>query len=502
MTAPSYRELILAFDIGTSSLRTALFDAEANRIEVSSQQISYRPKTSVPGESTIDPKVFLKSAESCLRHTLGYLGSESKELRTSRIIAVSSSCFCHSCVGFDEAGNAKTPIITWADSRCSNVARDMREKPSEKKFSEKNWHARTGCMLRSSFWPARMTWFFSGEGKAQDVEYWASPAEWLFYRLFKIAQCSHSMASGTGFYHTGKRDWDDELLGKCGMKRTQMFAASDTPVLLSRNVTKKYPALEGALFYPAIGDSAASNLGCDAREAGVAAINFGTSGAIRVIDRDEQTKAPFGLFCYRVDDDRKLVGGAISNAGNLRAWCWDHLRLPVEDDAIEKELSKRPAPEHGLTVLPFLVAERAPTWCEEIPSQIVGLSLGSDAYDMLQACIEASYIRLYQIYRSMVSSGIPIKKIIVSGGILKSASSVQRLSNVFGCEMEVCPEPEASMRGAVVFALEKLNSSPPKSKTLQRVRPNQAIHKSYLQCVERQSELEILAGKNFSLWKR
>jgi gluconokinase len=75
-------------------------------------------------------------------------------------------------------------------------------------------------------------------------------------------------------------------------------------------------------------------------------------------------RAPLGLFCYRVDAERYLVGGAISNAGNLRAWCMRELRLP-DDAAIEAELAKRPGPCVGLTVLPFWTAERAPRWNEE-----------------------------------------------------------------------------------------------------------------------------------------
>jgi len=44
-----------------------------------------------------------------------------------------------------------TNIITWADSRCYEEAEKLRQR-----FDEKKMHARTGCMLGASFWPAKL----------------------------------------------------------------------------------------------------------------------------------------------------------------------------------------------------------------------------------------------------------------------------------------------------------------------------------------------------------
>src|SRR5690606_13653907 len=99
----------------------------------------------------------------------------------------------------------------------------------------------------------------------------------------------------------------------------------------------RFPELRAARWIPAIGDGAANNLGAGATKPGLAAINFGTSGAVRIVRSSGKPRAPFGLFCYRIDAQRFLVGGAISNAGGLRAWCLEHLRLP-EEDALEAQL--------------------------------------------------------------------------------------------------------------------------------------------------------------------
>ena len=75
---------------------------------------------------------------------------------------------------------------------------------------------------------------------------------------------------------------------------------------------------------------------------------MGTSAALRVVlSREPSAReplAPFGLFSYRVDDHRRLMGGAVSNAGNLRAWALRELKLPDDPAIIEKMLSQRNAP--------------------------------------------------------------------------------------------------------------------------------------------------------------
>ena len=118
--------------------------------------------------------------------------------------------------------------------------------------------------------------------------------------------------------------WDKPLLQRCGLDDTSLNSISDEPGSISKGATDHFPELAGVPWYPAIGDGAASNLGSGATAPGFAAINVGTSAALRVVVAKKtsarQPLAPFGLFSYRIDSHRRLLGGAVSNAGNLRAW--------------------------------------------------------------------------------------------------------------------------------------------------------------------------------------
>ena len=451
---PSREPLILAIDIGTSSVRTALFDGDLRRLPGSLTQRAHAVTHSAEGAAELDPATLETGLRACLDQTMPRAG-----LRL--VSAVGVSCFWHSLLGCDARGKALTPIYTWADSRCREDAAALRAEQPEKPY-----HARTGCMLRASFWPAKLRWLArTRRGLFRRVARWQSPADWLQSRFCEGegAGTAHGMATGTGLYDPNALGWDPESVRLAGVHAEQLPSIGTGALPLRAAFRRLYPALREARWWPAIGDGAASNLGSGATRPGRAAINVGTSAAFRVMRRGTRAAGPFGLFCYRVDRERFLVGGAVSNAGNLRAWCRRELNLPAGEKALESALAARPEPLRSLVVLPFWSAERAPTWCENVPGVIAGLSQDTTALDLLQATTEAVYQRLALIAdlsgdghaRSRKKGGSEAAlKIIVSGGILKSPSLLQRMADVLGRPLCRCAEPEASLRGAAVYAAE------------------------------------------------
>jgi len=450
--------------MGTSSVRAALFDARGKRVPGTMAQRVYLLKTGSDGAAELDPFELLRQTKECIKSaTEGW----------NVISGVGVSCFWHSLLGTDAEGHPLTPIYTWADSRCRTDAARLREE-----FSESEVHGETGCMLRSSYWPAKLRWMQrTDRARFRKVRFWMSPAEWVQWRITGKSRCAFGMATATGLFDPSKLTWSGRMLEACDFSAERMLPVSDEPV-----------NWRGVPWFPAIGDGAASNLGSGANETGRGAINVGTSAALRIMREGVEAKAPFGLFAYRVDARRYLVGGAVSNAGNLHAWCLRELKLGTSAAGIEKRLAARPAPEHGLTVLPFWTAERAPTWDEDAQGVIAGLRQTTTALDLLQAITEGFYFRLGTIAEMIAGKKQP--QWIVAGGILKSKSALRRLANVMGCPLYANPEPEASLRGAAVFALEKLGLPAAGLTYGARVAPMASIHRIYTTERARQGELE------------
>ena len=317
--------LVLALDIGTSSVRSALFDGKGREKRQSRAREKYRVQHSADHGAELDPQVLLRATRKCLRQTRG--------LTKSPVNAVGGSGFWHSLLGLDRDGKPLTPIFTWADARCVEDAARLRAT-----FDEHAIQQRTGCMLRASFWPAKLLWLRRTRPRLfRRTARWVSPAEWIFEQIFAVRACSHSMASGTGLYDFARSDWDAELIEASCLTRSQL------------GILRDKVNTDDLTVYPAIGDGAASNLGSGASTRGVVAINVGTSAAVRTIPSSD-APLPFGLFRFVVDQKRSLLGGAVSNAGDLRAWCLRELRLPNDERALEKILRQAGAgfrePDH------------------------------------------------------------------------------------------------------------------------------------------------------------
>ncbi|MEO6786171.1 MAG: FGGY family carbohydrate kinase [Chthoniobacteraceae bacterium] len=477
--------LILALDIGTSSCRAALFDITAHRAAATTTQREYPLLTSADGMSEIEPGALLGAMRACITGTLQHRRADAA-LRARPIAAIGASCFWHGMVGCVEKGEAVTRIITWADSRCRDAAGVLR-----KRFDERKIHARTGCMLRSTFWPAKMAWLQRAEARLfARVRQWMSPAEWLQLRLAGDANCAIGMATGTGLFDPTALKWDATMLKSAEISPEHLRPLSDAPTPVAGQLAQEFSELRGVPWYPGIGDGAAASLGCGAARAGLAAIHIGASAAIRVV-REGAPVAPFGMCCFRVDASRHLVDATVSNAGNLRAWCLRELRL-ADGPELDAALAARHSPQHRLVVLPSWNGERAPTWDDETTGTIHGIRQCTTALDMLQAITEAAYHRIGRALEVLGENGNGASKLIVSGGIAKSASGVERLANVLGHPVYPCDEPEPSMRGAAVFALEKLGYPVPLQKLINPVKPRKAAAHEYAAERERQRRIEEL----------
>jgi gluconokinase len=459
--------LVLALDIGSSSTRTSLFDRRGRAVGGTGARRKYSLQYTADGGAELSPIALHKAVRACFRETLP--SSRAKK----QVVAVGGSAFWHGLLGLDRKDRPVTPVFTWADSRCATDAARLR-----REFDEREVHAQTGCMLRASFWPAKLRWLRRTNRRVfRTVHRWVSPADWIFEQVFGATGTSHSMASATGLYDQRTRGWHATLCEACEINPSQLDSITSH---------SQRGGVAGAEVFSPIGDGAAGNLGSDATGAGRVAINIGTSAAVRMLRRDT-ARVPFGLFGYTLDRDRFVIGGAVSNAGNLHQWCMRQLRVHVTE---AKALSRVAAAKDSLNVLPFWVGERAPSWPENLPGAIVGLTQSSDGAEILRATTTATFYRLAGILELLERKAGRAKEIVVSGGILRSRESLRILADALGRDISVSAEAEASLRGAAIYVLEKLGAQPAPLPKPRLIRHDRALAANHRVRRERQARLE------------
>jgi gluconokinase len=479
--------MVIALDVGTSSARASLYDAFGHPVAGRLHQVAYDPTITPDGGVEHDPAVLLDAITACVDAVA------ERGRRDGEVLGVGVTTFWHGLLGFDATGRAVTPVYMWADSRSAGEAARLRST-----VDEPTLHARTGCHLHSSYWPAKLRWLARDRpDQMQRAVRWGSFGEYLELTLFGDAATSVSMASGTGLFDSRGGRWDAEALAVAGIDATRLFPVVDRTDVrrgLRAPWSTRWPALRAVPWFPAVGDGAAGNVGSDCVTADRIALNVGTSAALRMVPPDT-APPPWGLWRYSVDRKMPLLGGATSEGGNVFAWCRSVLRVP-DDATLERALAERPPDAHGLTVLPFLAGERAPGWRGDKRAVIAGISLDTDALDIVHAALESVALRLALVYRLLAPQAAADHAIVASGGaITRSRMWSRMIAHALGHEISWSSEPEATSRGAALLALDALGALPklaagraPLGETFV---PDAARHARYAAALERQIALDL-----------
>ena len=471
---------ILAIDIGTSSLRAALYDFEGNVIPETLVKNERVLAATDDGGAEIDAEEAFQQVVSIIDDVL----EKSKNV-SGKIEYVAACAFWHSLVGVDGRGEPTTKVFGWADTRSREFVKVLRAE-----FDEDETHKRTGARFHSSYWTAKLLWL-----RAEFPETFTKTAKWLSfsdfvgmrlcgevsYRLVgrrflggsghlmtskefvePDGNCltSVSMASATGIFDIRKKLWDEELINSLNIKLESLpeIVEEDSETFrLNEIYRERWKKLKMAKWFPAIGDGAANNIGAACVTKSKATLMIGTSGAMRVAFKGEPpAKIPQGLWCYRIDRKRVIIGGALSDGGGLYAWLKNNLKLRKTDEEIESEISKRTPDEHGLAFLPFLAGERSTGYNESAHGVILGLKFSTDSFDIVQCALESVAYRFAEIYNRL-NEVLSVKEIIASGGALRASPVwTQIIADVLGRNLLLPDTDEASSRGAVLLALETI----------------------------------------------
>ncbi|HKS27941.1 MAG TPA: gluconokinase [Pyrinomonadaceae bacterium] len=481
--------LVLALDVGTSSVRAALYTEEAREVSGTQARTPTGVYTTIEGGAELRADEALEQVARTVDAALSRIG----ERRASLIETVAVSCFWHSLVGVDDEGRAITPVMGWADTRAAVEAEALR-----RSFDEQSLHDRTGARLHPSYWPAKLLWIKRTRPETfRAVRRWLSFSDFLWLKLFGKAETSVSMASGTGLFALRSCEWDEALCRELGIFSVQLPEVAETDRafrLLAGEYAKRWPALKAARWFPAVADGAANNIGAGCTSTERIALMIGTSGAMRLVyEGKPPQEIPESLWCYRVDRRRVVLGGALSDGGGLWAWMNEALRVDANEQEVEEALAAMEPDSHGLTVLPFWAGERSTGWNGFARGAVLGLSMHTRPLEIMRAGMEAVAYRFASL-REALAEFAPRAALVATGGAIHASNLwAQIISDAMGRPIEITGAEESSSRGAVLLALEasdKIKSIGEERAPVERVvEPDAARREIYMRARLRHEQL-------------
>jgi len=439
--------LVLAIDIGSTASRGDVFDASGRPLRGGRVKVPHHFTSRLDGTSEIDPDAVVAEVEQIITTFANRPVAE-------RIGAVALDTFASSLVGVTADRKAKTPCFTYADSRCAQQVLQLRRELDELEVQQ-----RTGCRLHTSYLAPRLRWLHETAPEMfAAVRHWMSLGEYVYLRLLGVTAAGTSTAAWTGLLDRRTGDWDVELLNACQISPNLLseIRDPDRPIRdVAAAVGRRWPALAGALWFPVVADGFSSNVGVGALDESTMAVAAATSGAMRVLVTGVPDNLPAGLWCYRVDASRSLLGGAVNDVGRAVTWLTSTVQIPTEANLDDLLLLP---PELGTPlVLPFLTGERSTGWAADARAVVSGVSAGTTGAMLFRGTMEGIAMSYARIAAQLHDVAGDTKQILASGRVTQdSPALLQVVADVLQTPVVPIMMKRTTLRGTALIALEVL----------------------------------------------
>ena len=429
-------DVVLACDLGGSSLKTALIRASGH---VCAQ---YRKAQPVPqshsGFSELDPHQWW--------HDLGQSLDALRAMDAqafSRIQGIAMCGFTRTQVFIGRDGSVLRPAITWQDSRAETCAETLRALlPSE----HPEWPQ------INAFHPlARLHWIKQHEPSLWDkLGAVLDPKDFIHFRLTgQLCSDPISLARLVAASHAGAGS--HSLLASAGLSDhilPQLAHPVTQTGVVQKGLGAAFEALVGKPVFNCANDTWAAVLGLGAMRPGMAYNISGTTEVFGVLSHSKATAD--GLLHVDWGDIDQLGGPSQNGADTLR-WLLSLLQDSSDQDLIDTSLEKLlagPREAQPLLFLPYLNGERTPYWNPALRGALIGLNRKHSATDMAYAVMEGvSFHNRLILERAEAAMGLRVHEIRFGGGAAANPVWRQIKADICARPVRVTTSQEAGLLG-------------------------------------------------------
>lgn len=476
--------MILVLDIGSSSIRCSIYIEDGTVFKRASRCFAVVDHKIGKLNVEVDGRSLWDLIDDCIDEVLN-------QTPPKPIEAVGFACLAMNLVGVDEFGKpvGSKATLTYAcrDTIVSTNLVQLQNELDDESVSD--IYRKTGCYMGSSSYAlGQLRVGYAGpDAPFRKVKQFQSISSVAFSRwLDNCSPCpiSYSEASWTGLLNYSTCCYEETVLAHLPPEAVSALPSlTDIDGLtelhqLNEAYCLRWPSLRKARFFLGIGDGACANIGSKCSTMSRIACTVGTSAAARVvvpcpIEMDKSTvEVPQGLFGYRIDKDRLLLGGALTDGGSIIEWVKGFLNLDEQrfdaclHQAGEILMSDYIDHKSKLTMVPFFSGERSTGFRSNATGALIGLERSTEPAHLVKACLESVTLRLGVIVALLKLS--EDTKIVVSGkGLEENALWRQMIADCTGLEVVLDRSTtEGTSRGVFVIILGLLSRGNHKPSTV------------------------------------
>lgn len=440
---------LISIDIGTSSTRSVAFSTEGKLL--CKKSIGYGIHSPQPGWQEQNPEEIFQAVLITLKKVIKKMGTTP--------LGLSCSAAMHSVIAVNEAGEALTPCIIWADNRASEYAKQLKDSDFGQLI-----YRRTGTPIHPMSPLCKIAWLRDHQPEIFKAAHkFVGIKEYITFRLFGQWQIDYSLASATGLFDNQTLDWYAPALEFAGIMQSKLSELVPPTFILSNlnpDIAEQLGLETQTPFVIGASDGCLANLGALALEKGETVVTLGTSAAIRMTCDEAVYDNQERIFNYILTENRYVSGGASNNGGIVYQWFIekfsDNKISKKQAFASIKKLRKIPAGSEGLLFLPYLTGERAPLWDAKARGAFVGVTKAHTKLHFQRAVFEGILFNVLQIGEALTESIGNTEIIYANGGLAQIDVLMQMLADIFGVQVLVQDNEEASAFGAFLLGMKAI----------------------------------------------
>jgi xylulokinase len=443
--------LLVGLDIGTTSIKAALYDVELGRVV----RTASRPtpvEHPASGWSEHDPDALWQTITSCLHEVVA----------DHPVAGLGVSSFAEAGLPLDAAGQPIYPIIAWYDRRPEPQAAWW-----ETQLSVDVLHAITGQRVSPSFGVNKWLWIRDNEPDvATQMAKWLSVPDYVLWRLTGEQATDHTIASRTLLFDQRALDWSDQMLNLAGLDARQL--PQTLPSGTSVGAVTPQAAVETGLPVgtPCVlggHDHLCAALAAGAYRPGAVIDSSGTAQALVTLIPDFHTdafaaQAGYACYAYVVPGQYVLKGG-LKAAGGAIEWLAQQLAGPgvVPSEAFYAQLEA--AAESGVGQragplwLPHLIGSGTPEGDRYSRGALVGVQIEHERGDLFRGMLESLAFWLRHNLAEMETlTSQRARQVTLLGGTTRLRLQNQIKADVLNLPVTIPHLTKAAATGAALLA--------------------------------------------------
>lgn len=440
--------LTLGIDVGTSSAKAVVADAQGTLFVSASR--SYRYKSSAPGYAEQDPEDWWQA----VREVVQELFAKHPEIR-ERLCAIGIS---GQGVAAVLIGHNRKPVrdaILWLDTRCAAEASELCALHGERLA------AISGKAPAAYNVEPKLLWL-----RRHEPEHWRNTWKamtttgYVTFRLTGQPVMNHSDAGILLAYDLKERAWSDEALNRIGLPR-EIFCDLARCSQIIGKVTPKSAAQtglpEGLPVVAGGEDTSSAGLAMGVVSEGDVQLSMGSASTVYVPLRSASSDSRLLAFPH-VLDELTLVGGSMVAGGLAADWFLQAFEeSPAGSkaeafDALSARAAEVEAGSNGLLFLPYLSGELQPVNDGYARGAFFGLGLQTGKAHLFRAVLEGTAFAIAHNLSLACDLGASPAEIVAVGGPVRNDLWCQIISDVTGLPLRAMQDRGGAAFGDAILA--------------------------------------------------